>query len=146
MCMNLRNNFSRLAEALIKEGKKEKALAVLDKCMEIMPEHNVPYDFFLLPVLEAYYKAGGTEKANAIVKRLVEVYDENLQYFLSLDDNYYATVSTPVQQAMSVMYRLSSITNKMYPQEELGKMVEEKFNSLQTIYTTKESVKKLGAE
>jgi tetratricopeptide (TPR) repeat protein len=145
MCMNLRNNFSRLAEALIKEGKKEKALAVLDKCMEVMPEHNVPYDFFLLPVLEAYYKAGGTEKANAIVKRLVEVYDENLQYFLSLDDNYYATVSTPVQQAMSVMYRLNSITNKMYPQEELGKMIEEKFNSLQTIYTTKESVKKLGA-
>jgi hypothetical protein len=73
------------------------------------------------------------------------VYDENLQYFLSLDDNYYATVSTPVQQAMSVMYRLNSITNKMYPQEELGKMIEEKFNSLQTIYTTKESVKKLGA-
>ena len=65
MTMNLRNNFARLADQLISEGQKEKAIKALDKCMQVMPEKIIPYNFFMLPVAEAYYKAGETEKANA---------------------------------------------------------------------------------
>ena len=33
--------FNKLAEALVKEGKNDKALEVLDKCMQVLPPENV---------------------------------------------------------------------------------------------------------
>ena len=46
MTMNFRNNFARLATQLVNEGKKMLLLKVLDKCMEVMPESSVPYNYF----------------------------------------------------------------------------------------------------
>lgn len=134
MCMNVRNNFARLAEALIKEGKKDKAIEVLDKCLQVIPERNVPYDFFMLPVAEAYYKAGGADKANAIVEKLATIYADNLDYFFSLDMEKYNQISTQGNQSMSVLYRLNLLTTRDFPQDSLGKKIKERFDALQTQY------------
>src|ERR1019366_1324974 len=37
MTINLRNNFERLADALLQEGKKSMVIAVLDKCVSSIP-------------------------------------------------------------------------------------------------------------
>jgi hypothetical protein len=50
MAGNLRMQMSILANALISEGKNSKAKAVLDKCLEKMPDENVPYDATLFTV------------------------------------------------------------------------------------------------
>lgn len=134
MCMNIRNNFARLAEAFIKEGKKDKAIEVLDKCVEVIPERNVPYDFFMLPVSEAYYKAGAADKANAIVEKLADVYVEQLNYYFSLNTEMYNQISTQGNQAMSVLYRLNMLTNRDFPQDSLGKKIKDQFDGLQTLY------------
>ena len=47
MTMNFRNNFARLAMALIDEGKRDSAVKVLDRCLEIMPDETVPYNVFV---------------------------------------------------------------------------------------------------
>ena len=39
--MNFRNNFARLADALIAEDQFEKAEKVLDRCIEVMPNETV---------------------------------------------------------------------------------------------------------
>ncbi len=139
MCMNLRNNFARLADALIAEGKKEKAIEVLDKCMEELPVANVPINFFMLPVTEAYYKAGAPEKGNELVGILANMYDENLEYYFSLDNARIKSraMEKNIQQAISVLYRLNILVNKTYKQEELGKEIEAKFNKWQDFIQAK---------
>ena len=140
MCMNLRNNFSRLAEALIDEGKKDKAVEVLDKCLEVMPERNVPYDFFMLPITEAYYNAGELDKANEIINRLFDLYEEEMEYYLSLDNARYKSIrSSKVQQAVSLLYRLNAIAGKT-KQEELAKDFKERFEAIQTAFGAREGM------
>jgi tetratricopeptide (TPR) repeat protein len=138
MCMNIRNNFARLAEKLISENKKEKALKVLDKCVEVLPEHNVPYDFFMLPIAEAYYKCGAIDKANEIIRKLSGTYERELNYYFSLEDEY-RSVKNNAQRAMSILYRLVNVTQQ-YKQEELHKEVQAKFDQLQQLYAAKEGM------
>jgi hypothetical protein len=73
-----------LADALLKEGKTDSAIMVLDKCIEVMPDHSIPYNFFMTPVAEAYYRADEVEKANLIMVRLMEIYESDLSFYLSL--------------------------------------------------------------
>jgi Protein of unknown function (DUF2723) len=133
MTMNLRNNFARLADQLMAEGKKDKAIKALDKCMEVMPEKIIPYNFFMMPVAEAYYKAGENEKANKLVKRLSEIYKGDLEYYFSLRPALSATIDQEKQQALSVLSRLMMMT-KNYKQDALSKEIEKDFSTLQSKY------------
>ncbi|MBU1717972.1 MAG: DUF2723 domain-containing protein [Bacteroidetes bacterium] len=126
MTMNFRNNFSRLADALTREGKKDSALSVLNKCMEVMPDEAVPYNFFMLPITEQYYRLEKPEVANQIATRLVEIYDIELNYYFSLDRKYFAEVDIEAQRALSVLQRLALIT-RTYKQDDLNKVVEDVF-------------------
>ncbi len=68
--LGIRSCFSRLANELAKQGNREKAIRVLDRCMELMPNHSVPYDIFMLPVIQAYYNAGDTSKGKTDFRRI----------------------------------------------------------------------------
>ena len=137
MCMNLRNNFARLAESLYREGKKDKAVEVLDKSIELMPNENIPYNFFILPTVEAYYKMGEFEKANAIVEVLFTMYSQECSYYFDLPDTYFNPVKNEAQQSISVLYRLSQLTNDIYSQPELGPKIKAEFDRLQPIFTSR---------
>lgn len=141
MCMNLRNNFARLADALVRKGQKEKAIQALDKCMEELPMETVPINFFMLPVAESYYKAGAPEKANKLVEELANIYNDELNYYFSLDNEFYKTIEKNVQQSVSVMYRLNMLTNKTYPQKELGEKIKAQFETIQELYGLREASK-----
>jgi len=130
MTYNLRNNFARLADALLKEGKRDSAVKVLDRCMDVMPHKTIPFNFFLTPVAEAYYRAEEPEKANKIVKKLIEIYEDDLDYYLDLTGDYARAVKVVTERAMSVMQRMGALS-KAYKQEELAKEIEEKFTALQ---------------
>jgi tetratricopeptide (TPR) repeat protein len=115
---NYRSNFVRLANALLDEGKNEKAKKVLDKCMETLPEYNVPYDYFMIPIAEGYYRMGETDKANEIIKRLIEIFDHDLAYYFNNSENssdYY----NEKRNALFILQETSNTANK-YEQTELG--------------------------
>ena len=128
MTMSLRITFSRLAEKLIEENKNEKALAVLNRAFEVMPERNVPYDVFVLYLAENYYALGEFEKGNELVGRLADIYEGELLYYLSLEPKFAQTVTSDQQQAVAILNRLVGITNQLYPQEEFGKELRERLN------------------
>ncbi|MEQ8625278.1 MAG: DUF2723 domain-containing protein [Vicingaceae bacterium] len=128
MTMSLRITFSRLAEKLIEENKNEKALAVVDRAFEVMPEENVPYDVFVMYLAENYYALGEFEKGNAVVSRLADIYEGELLYYLSLEPKFAKTVKGDQQQATAILNRLVVITNQIYPQEKFGKELRERLN------------------
>jgi hypothetical protein len=78
---NLRNLFYRLATKLVEEGDTAKAKAVLDRCLEVMPKKNVPYDVFVVRLAEAYYSAGDAAKGTALVKDVADLYADRYTYY-----------------------------------------------------------------
>lgn len=100
MTMNLRNNFTRLAEALLEEGKREKAVEVLDRCLVEMPIDLIPVNFYMIGVVRAYYKAGEFEKAQPVIDKMLSIADQDLKYYLSLDKKLIKSVDREIQLSL----------------------------------------------
>ena len=66
MVMNFRNNYSRLAEALLQKGEKKKAIETLDKCMFEFPGNVVHFSYFSIPIIDIYFKVGEKQKGSEI--------------------------------------------------------------------------------
>ena len=138
MATNLRLQMATLADALIKEGRKDKAVEVLDLCMEKMPERNVPYERIMLPLIEAYYDAGDTAKANAITMRLFSIMEENMMYYLSLEPRFAARVGPDMNITHMVLERMVQTTLTMNGQEDPGKDMEKRFGEVDALFQAKQ--------
>jgi hypothetical protein len=117
VCDNYRSNFYNLAEALIKENKPDSARLVLDKCIEIMPNEIVYYDFFMIPIIRSYYKIEEFEKANKIAKALANNMQENT------DNHNNISIATRIEQRNVVIKNLKELATK-YNQPEILKLLE----------------------
>ena len=124
MTMNFRNNFVRLAEALIREGDFERAENVIDRCLEIMPNEAIPFNYFNLPMAEVYYKIGKVEKAKEIVSILTDSYFNELEYYNTIDDKILSKLQREYQLANQIVSNLYSITTKYKDNESQEKIVE----------------------
>ncbi len=136
MTTGLRLNLNRLAERLIDLGEKEKAIKVLDKCLEEMPDQTVPFNFIMIGVAENYYKLGQLEKANAIIRRLSEINEQDLKYYLSLNNKYFVNVESEAQQSISILARTVSLAEDQ-KQEALVKELTNRFNAVEGLYRNK---------
>lgn len=135
MTMNLRNNFARLAEALLAEGKTEQAKKALELCMKEMPRKNIPYNYFMLPVAEVYYKLGMNNEANELMKAIANIYEEDLKYYFRFKGKLAENIDSEKQQAMAVMQRIGQVA-RMNKQETLAKDFDERFKKLSAGYST----------
>ena len=110
MTMNFRNNFARLADALIAEGEFDKAEVVLDRCIEIMPDETIPFNYFNLPIADAYYRINKKDKGSEIIMKLAENYFDELSYFSSVDEKILSNMQREYGLASEVvnnLFRLS---------------------------------------
>jgi hypothetical protein len=125
--LRLRNNFNRLAQALIKQDKKDSALVVLDKIVELMPQEKYPYDFFMVGIIESYYMINQTEKANELAKSYAKTSFDNLRYLFSLERRFNDVVDYEKQINLQILQELSNMVDK-YGQADLKKEFENSSN------------------
>lgn len=85
MFSNMRHNFGNLAEALLLKGKTDSARLVLDKCLELIPNRTIPYDVYMLNMVDTYYKLNEQEKAQTLANTILENTFQDLDYLISLD-------------------------------------------------------------
>jgi len=133
MTMNFRNNFARLADALIKEGKNDSALAVVKRCEEVMPENTVPYEYFMTQIAEIYYRLGKIQHANEIMKKIKKVYELELKYYFSFDAKRGKQLDYEKQRGLSILNRMANIA-KMNKQDAFSKEIEASFNKYYSQY------------
>ncbi len=131
--LNIRQRCGSLANALVDEGKKDKAVKLLDKCMEVTPQENVPYDVTLYAITMAYYQAGANEKGNALAKKLFANYESNTKYYYSFDRREMASFGSDPEQAQDIMQRLIYFA-KNFKQDALSKELEARYNKLDQAY------------
>ena len=120
----IKQNYIRLAQALVKEGKTDSVEAVLDRGIHFFPNDKFPFDFYMIPWADNYYKVGATEKGNDLVNDLYERYVEDLSYYTSLDDRFATYYSDDIQEALAVLQRLGQLARE-HGQNELADEIDE---------------------
>ena len=122
-----RSHLARLSEALINEGKMEKAENILDLGMEKMPVDIFGYYTLLEPFISGYYAVGEKEKARQLWNKVAEKYQENLTYYSTLDlDRQYSwgsEIVTDIERYRSLVDLLI-----LHDDAEKAKAEAEKFN------------------
>ncbi|MCX6230776.1 MAG: DUF2723 domain-containing protein [Bacteroidetes bacterium] len=133
MTMNFRNIFARLANALLDEGKKDSAIKALDRCFEIMPESKFPYTYYVIPLAEAYYKAGQPTKANAILSRLMEVNNKELTYYFRFQGDKARYLDFDKRQSIGLLNRIKEIAERE-KQQKLSAEANKAFEHYYQLY------------
>ena len=129
MLMNVKNNFARLANALIKEGKRDSALSVLNKAVELMPENKIPYSYYDLLIAEAYYQAEAADKANNIMRKVGNHTVEELEYFMNLPDTKQKPMETNIRRSLMMAQEILRLTQH-YKQQKLFDELNTRFQSI----------------
>jgi hypothetical protein len=103
-----RMDASFLANQLVAEGKKDKAIQVLDKVMTGITEHSYTYDYTAYFIAAAYYRAGALDKANALTDKIVRNSEQVVNWIITLNENSKANMADEVKQQFQIMQSLSS--------------------------------------
>ena len=105
MAKVFRMMFGQLSRYLIEEGKTDKAKEVLDRSLTVLPECNVPYDYYSTSeIAKAYYLLGDKEKAKDIYDKLVSSSLKSLNWYSRLDPQMYAGVVSSEDVLRNLMY------------------------------------------
>jgi len=128
-----RLNYARLAKELASEGKQEKALQVLNYCMETFPTSKVPFDMYFPDIIEAYYMAGDTTKAIALTKDMSEYYFKRLDYYLKQSVDIMASADYEIQSAIQFISRAADAASKN-GQEQFAKEINDRLNNYYSNY------------
>ncbi len=138
MTMNFRANFTRLAEALIKEGKKDKARKALDKCMEVMPDKTVPYDIFSLQIASLYLQLDNNDSTGLqILKVLKQRTEEELNYYARFNDNQKKNIRNDIRTSMGVYQEIYRIANA-FKKEDIAKDMKDRLMNYYQVFSVLE--------
>jgi len=103
MCRTHRMMFAQLAEGLVREGKKEQALEVLDYADEMLPGYNVPYETTSVSMGGLYYYLEQPEKANKLMKAVADNCVEYLEWGKTLDREKRKSMESTLNQQAAIL-------------------------------------------
>ncbi|MCK5692560.1 MAG: DUF2723 domain-containing protein [Bacteroidales bacterium] len=131
--IRFRSLYTRLAVLLLQEGDRDRAIEVLDRCMELAPSHVLPYDQYItgitMPkreggvihhegIIEAYYLCGETEKANQILLEHYQNLSQEVSYYNAMKPRHRSSIQRESNEAMYQMEELKILLQN-FQQEEL---------------------------
>ena len=131
-----RYNYARLAKTLAAEGKNEKAIQVLDYCMETFPIEKLSFDMYVPDLVEAYFAAGGSDKAEALATGLSKYYSEKIDYYMKQNINILSSAEYEIQVSMQYMSKTASFC-KASGKSALADEIEAKTQAYYTSFMKK---------
>ena len=131
--MSVRGLFLSCAKAFMKAGENDRAVEMLDRGFEIMrnfPIEGIPVgmstnDYMVIGAVEAYYKLGETEKANALAAQMSAELLTSARMYLE----YYEYSKDEFELCYSYLYYLTD-TMKEHGNKELAAKVIETMNKM----------------
>jgi hypothetical protein len=131
--MNMRNNFLRLSESLLDEGKRDSAVQVLDKCIELVPNEKIHFDYLSILLAQSYYRAEEDQKGNQMIQIIFDRLVEELNYYSSLNAVSTSKFPRSRNRNLALMQELHRITAR-YDQKELNQKIETEFDKILKSY------------
>jgi hypothetical protein len=127
---NFRNIFYRLAEQLVKEGKKDSAVKALDYCQKVMPIQNIPHNFFSVRLAEGYFMAGAPDKANSLLREIANISETKAKYYKTYrSTSKYKLVKPELEECIQIMSYCMQVA-QFNQQEAVAKEFGDKINTL----------------
>ena len=133
MCKNYRRSlFSDLAYSLMEEGEMEKAVEVLDRCMQVLPVENIPLDGSALFLGQAYIMAGEFEKGEQILNGVANYYMRSIRWIYNLKPNLKASVMEELRDYLSWVQYALQIGMENNP--DFGLSFRDEFNNYRALF------------
>ena len=143
--LTYRGNLARLIEALIKEGKLEKAEQIADLAMTKMPVDMFGFYTLLEPYIGAYYELKAPKKARELFLKVSIKYQESLSYYSDLSEEnqskYIQTIYSDIERYRSLVDITTFYETEDFIKEEMGK-----FNDYLRLFTGDPESKELQQE
>lgn len=123
MCIfqSVRGAFARLAQALMAEGKNDKVVEVLDRCLQITPRNPFFYNMSrrenevaIMAMVQMYYQVGATEKANILFDEFVAETNKCLRFFANMNGS---SGVDELKSNLQYLYQMASIATQCGEQE-----------------------------
>ncbi|TVR69849.1 MAG: DUF2723 domain-containing protein [Marinilabiliales bacterium] len=127
MGSNLRNILARLAGSLVEEGRHDSAAVILDLAVDKLPHETIPYNYFIIPIIENYYLIGEGHKASALAHRKADLLRKELNYYFSMERRFRPYIEHELNGAMALFNEL--LTTVAGHDRELEHQLNNQFSS-----------------
>ena len=94
--IQVRGGFARLAEALVAEGDRERAVEVLNRGVEVLPFSKLPHGYQSFPYIDAYYTAGEVAQGDALAREFAYDITQKLYYYFTFPDSKQDFISNEI--------------------------------------------------
>ena len=123
-----KTNILRASQALVDAKKETDAVALMDVYFKYFPDSKIPYDMYVLPFSELYFKAGENKKATDLIERISEIYSQNIDYYLSFRGKFAEYYQEDIQTALGMIKRMQSVAGQ-FKQDKLAAKMDSLFNA-----------------
>lgn len=134
--VSFRRKMGQLADQLIIDGQKEKAIKTLDQALAILPIERVPLDFMETSYISNYFEAGARDKGVDLVQNVFDHTINELNYYLKDDVRIDAGYQQNQQLAVAMMH---SVLNELRQYKE-NEMLEKFEAQLKTLLKDKSTI------
>ena len=134
-----REAFVNAAELLMKDGRTDEAIAMLDRCQQLIPKETYPLesiclgfyhnDVMVISMIETYYKLGANEKA----RLLAEDYAVELMTSVNFYLEFYNYAKSELDLCCNCLYYLVDVL-KENGDPDLGETLMKALSSMADLY------------
>jgi hypothetical protein len=115
--IRMRMRFSQLANTLIQTGDNIRAEKVLDRIVELTPNENVPYDYFIIPISEGYYRINKFDKGNQLLSNYLDILEKRQTYYLSMSRKYVHLIEDDITTNFQIIAQIGQIAGRSNQKE-----------------------------
>lgn len=136
--MSQRGMFVTVAREMMKAGRNDRAVEMLDKCQLCVPDYNFPLDMtylgfsneqYVLQMISLYFELGEADKGMALAEKFTDELMTSANFFLE----YYSYAQEHFEDVRQYVLYVAYILQDNGKAEK-GKEIEERFNSLLSLY------------
>ncbi len=109
-----KQDFSRLGRKLALEGKYDSAVRVRDRVQEIFPDRKIHFDIYMYQFVEVYYMSHAYDKGNKLANRLMDLYEQNVNYISTLSPEFRGNYEEDLNQAFSLFNIMKQIAEQYH--------------------------------
>jgi MFS family permease/tetratricopeptide (TPR) repeat protein len=107
--MRIHEQFNNAARLLIAEGDNKRAVELLDKCLDVLPNEKIPYGLSFPQIIESYNLAGEKEKAEELYQIFRKNILDELNYYKRFDDKMIPGLSNNIRMNLYLLQKLEKV-------------------------------------
>ncbi len=126
---NMRIQMGGLASILAQQGKKDKAIQLLDKAMKEMPESIIPVDATMYSIAIGYFQAGELKKAGTIAEKVFTAFENDLKFYNKLSGQHKTAYVGELRRCRELMMGLAQASYQ-FGLQDLAKKFEQRIGQV----------------